>query len=151
VRRFTLARFAAHGVETRRVLLLPPRRPLATFLAQYDAVDVALDPLPFNGGTTTLQALWQGVPVLSLPGASMQQRMGASILGAAGLQAPCLAEDAAHYVALAQALAAPRGPLLELRRGLRERLTPMLDARDFAARFGTALLRFASGIAHAHT
>jgi protein O-GlcNAc transferase len=139
LRAATQARFTSHGLDPRRLLLLPPRRPLAAFLAQYDAVDVALDPLPFHGGTSTAQALWQGVPVLSCAGDAPQRRMGASLLGAAGLADTLLARDAADYVAIAHALAHDPARLTALRSSLRERLAAATDGRDFARRFGTAI------------
>lgn len=133
------ARFAAAGLDVRRLVLLPPRRPLAAFLAQYGAVDVALDPLPFHGGTTTWQALWQGVPVLSLAGDAPQRRLGASLLAAAGIADHCLARDADEFVALGVALAGDAARLAAWRAGLRGRLAAAADARDFARRFGDLL------------
>jgi protein O-GlcNAc transferase len=150
LRAATLARFTAHGLDPRRLLLLPPRRPLAAFLAQYDAVDVALDPLPFHGGTTTAQALWQGVPVLSLAGDAPQRRMGASLLRAAGLADSLLARDGADCVAMARALASDPSRLAALRATMRERLAAATDGRDFARRFGAAVEGFIAGRPDAH-
>jgi predicted O-linked N-acetylglucosamine transferase (SPINDLY family) len=140
VRRQVHARFAQAGLDPRRLVLLPPRRPLEAFLAQYAAVDVALDPLPFHGGTTSWQALWQGVPVLSLAGDAPQRRMGASLLRAAGLADDCLARDARDFVAQGVALAADRARRLAWRADLRARLAAASDGRDFARRFGAMLL-----------
>jgi predicted O-linked N-acetylglucosamine transferase (SPINDLY family) len=146
LRATTQSRFSAHGLDPRRLLLLPPRRPLAAFLAQYDAVDVALDPLPFHGGTTSAQALWQGVPVLSLAGDAPQRRLGASLLRAAGLADVLLARDGADYVAMARALSADPSRLASLR----ERLAAATDGRDFARRFGAAIEAFMAGRPDAH-
>jgi predicted O-linked N-acetylglucosamine transferase (SPINDLY family) len=150
LRATTQSRFSAHGLDPRRLLLLPPRRPLAAFLAQYDAVDVALDPLPFHGGTTSAQALWQGVPVLSLAGDAPQRRLGASLLRAAGLADVLLARDGADYVAMARALSADPSRLAILRASLRERLAAATDGRDFARRFGAAIEAFMAGRPDAH-
>lgn len=150
LRAATQARFSAHGLDPRRLLLLPPRRPLAAFLAQYDAIDVALDPLPFHGGTTSAQALWQGVPVLSLAGDAPQRRLGASLLRAAGLTDVLLARDGADYVAIARALADDPMRLAMLRSSLRERLAAATDGRDFARRFGAAIEAWVAGRPDAH-
>lgn len=144
------ARFAAAGLDPRRLVLLPPRRPLAAFLAQYGAVDVALDPLPFHGGTTTWQALWHGVPVLSLEGDAPQRRLGASLLAAAGLAARCLARDSDEFVAMGVALARDAALRAALRVDLRERLAAAADAAGFARRFGAVLERAVRGWPDVH-
>jgi protein O-GlcNAc transferase len=147
-RRAVQARFTRAGLDPRRLVLLPPRRPLRSFLAQYAAVDVALDPLPFHGGTTSWQALWQGVPVLSLAGDAPQRRMGASLLRAAGLAGDCLARDARDFIAQGRALAADGERRRVWRSTLRQRLAPAADGGDFARRFGAALQRACAPRAH---
>lgn len=146
VRERTLARFAAHGIETGRIDLRPPVLDRGAFLSQYGDIDVALDPLPFNGGFTTLQALWQGVPVVSLPGQRMAARTGASILSRLGL-GEMLAADEAQYVQTAVALAQDEVQLLELRRRMRERMlaSGITDQRAFARAF----VELAGGTDHA--
>ena len=144
------ARFAAAGVDVRRLVLLPPRRPLTAFLAQYGAVDVALDPLPFHGGTTSWQALWQGVPVLSLAGDAPQRRLGASLLGAAGIANRCLARDPDEFVAMGVALARDAALRAGWRVELRERLADAADGIGFARRFGALLERAVRASRHAH-
>jgi beta-glucosidase-like glycosyl hydrolase len=79
-----------------------------------------LDPVPYNGGTTTLQALWMGVPVVVLAGQHFVSRMGASFMTALNL-GDWVARDDEHYVAVAAAMARDREALLELKRGLRSR------------------------------
>ncbi|HET9485777.1 MAG TPA: hypothetical protein VFO79_17575, partial [Xanthomonadales bacterium] len=132
-----LRRFAARGIEPQRLLLLPPRASLAELLGHYAQVDLALDPLPFNGGTTTLQALGQGVPVVTLPGAALQNRMGLSVLRALGLEHELVARDAAHYVAIAAGFTGQPARLAELRGSLRGRLlaTRALHPATFAEAF----------------
>jgi predicted O-linked N-acetylglucosamine transferase (SPINDLY family) len=83
-RSYLLDRLADRGVDTERVILLGPQEHLA-FLDYYDRIDVALDSYPYNGGTTTTEALWQGVPVLSFPGDRWVSRTSASLVFAAGL------------------------------------------------------------------
>lgn len=113
-------RLAALGVADERVELRGPSG-LADMMAEYADIDIALDPLPYNGGTTSLQAMWMGVPVLCQAGGHFVSRMGASFMTAAGLP-DWVATDDAGLLAAAQRLAADRPALLALKRGLRERL-----------------------------
>jgi len=94
----------------------------------YGEVDIALDPTPYNGGTTTLQALWMGVPVLSLAGGNFVGRMGASFLKTLG-HPEWVASDAAGYMAAAVRLAAECRDWRTRRAGLRARMaaSPLCD------------------------
>ena len=114
------ARFAAHGIDPSRLVFRGPVG-LADMMAEYADVDIALDPVPYNGGTTTLQALWMGVPVVVKAGSNFVSRMGASFMAAADLPEWVAADDDA-YVAIAQHMAADRVALLQLKQGLRSRL-----------------------------
>jgi predicted O-linked N-acetylglucosamine transferase (SPINDLY family) len=89
-------------------------------MAEYADVDIALDPVPYNGGTTTLQALWMGVPVVVMAGQNFVSRMGASFMNALDLP-EWVAADEEAYVQIAAAMASDRAALLKLKRGLRER------------------------------
>jgi len=102
---------------------------LTDMMAEYADVDIALDPVPYNGGTTSLQAMWMGVPVLTLHGQHFVSRMGASFMQAGGLP-EWVARDDDDYVAIAQRMAADRQALLRLKSGLRARLQalPAWDA-----------------------
>ncbi len=124
------ARFAHDGIAPERLDLLPPA-PHLEFLATYDRIDIALDAFPYNGGTTTTEALWQGVPVLAFDGDRWAARTSRSLLLAAGL-ADWVAGDAAAYVS--QAIARAQDPatparLAALRAGMRDRLlaSPVCD------------------------
>jgi predicted O-linked N-acetylglucosamine transferase (SPINDLY family) len=126
------ALFADHGVAPERVSFVG-HVPVAEYLRLYQGVDVALDPFPYGGGTTTCDALWMGVPVVSLAGQTAVGRSGLSILSNVGL-ADLVANDAAQYVRTAVALASDLPRLAELRAGLRLRMqgSPLMDAPRFA-------------------
>jgi predicted O-linked N-acetylglucosamine transferase (SPINDLY family) len=90
-------------------------------LGLWNQVDVALDPFPFNGSTTSFEALWMGVPVVTLAGDRFVGRVGASLLAAVGLD-ELVARDTSGYVELARSLADDRPRLARLRAGLRDRV-----------------------------
>jgi predicted O-linked N-acetylglucosamine transferase (SPINDLY family) len=133
------ARFAAHGIDPSRLVFRGPVG-LADMMAEYADVDIALDPVPYNGGTTTLQAMWMGVPVVVKAGSNFVSRMGASFMAAAGLPEWVAADDDA-YVAIAQRMAADRVALLQLKQGLRSRLQsrPAWDIDQYTRDFEAAL------------
>lgn len=136
-------RLKALGVDLSRVEFRGPTG-LSDMMAEYADVDIALDPVPYNGGTTTLQALWMGVPVVVKAGQNFVSRMGASFMSAAGLSDWVAADDDA-YVAIAQSMAADRKELLALKQGLRERLLsrPAWDANRYTRNFEKALIEMA--------
>jgi predicted O-linked N-acetylglucosamine transferase (SPINDLY family) len=113
------ARFAAQGIDASRLEFRGPVG-LTDMMAEYEDVDIALDTVPYNGGTTTMQALWMGVPVVVLAGQHFVSRMGASFMTALRLD-DWVARDDDHYVAVAAEMARDRQALLELKRGLRAR------------------------------
>lgn len=127
----TLARLDRLGLPLDRLILEPRRRENQYVL--YDKVDIALDPFPFNGGTTSLDALWMGVPVVTLAGENFTGRMGVSILSNLGLP-DLVANDEADYVACATGLANDPARLQELRQTLRQRMagSPLMDFKAFA-------------------
>lgn len=136
VRARVLRRFAEQGIDAGRIDLLSPVQPIAEFLHGYDTIDMALDPIPYNGGTTTVEALWQGVPVLTLPGRGLFARMGASILTTAGLPG-FIAADADDLAARARFWAGKIDELAAIRSRLREQLrsTSLVDGARFARGF----------------
>ena len=131
--------FRAHGIDAAR-LLLEGSSPRADYLAAYHRVDIALDPFPYPGGTTSVEGLWMGVPVLSLAGRRALGRQGASILRNLGLQ-EWIADDGDEFVARAARYAADPAALALLRAGLRSRLagSPLCDAPRFAGHLLAAL------------
>jgi predicted O-linked N-acetylglucosamine transferase (SPINDLY family) len=110
------------------------RLPYPEYWAQYLQVDLALDPYPYNGGTTTLDSLWMGVPVISLAGAAGVSRCAASHLVNVGLP-ELIAQSWDDYVRIGVGLAADLPRLAQLRAGLRARMraSPILDAPRFTA------------------
>ena len=115
-----IAWFAREGIARER-LDFHPRSNMQAYLALHHQVDVCLDAFPYNGGTTTLHALWMGVPTLTLAGSTVAGRTGAGILGHVGLDA-LVAQDAAAFVQHGLSLATDNfSTLANLRSGLRER------------------------------
>lgn len=134
------ALFAEHGVAPDRLNLIGGAPSHAGVLALYHDVDIALDPFPYSGGLTTLEALWMGVPVITLPGSRPVSRQSASLLAALGRD-EWIARDRAHYIGLAVALAADPAARAALRQDQRRRMasSPLCDAPRFARAFAAAL------------
>jgi len=132
---------AAHGVDPTRVVVLEPVATRAMAIAQYRAVNVALDTWPYNGTTTTVEALWMGVPVVSQTGDRTASRVGRSILTAVG-RGEWVAESPEAYVAAAVRLAGDTAAISRERSGLRDAVerSPVCDASGFTANFRSVLL-----------
>ncbi|GLU33926.1 tetratricopeptide repeat protein [Trinickia caryophylli] len=138
-RETTFARFEAHGIDSRRIVL-EGRSPRAEYFAAYRNVDIALSPFPYPGGTTSVEGLWMGVPVLCRRGDRFLSNICASMLHSAGLE-DWIARDNDDYVAKAIAFASDTQRLAVLRESLRERViaSPLCDAARFARHLETAL------------
>ena len=130
--RYTSARFAAQGIDADR-LVLEGSSSRSDYLGTYSKVDIALDPFPFTGGTTTLEGLWMGVPVITRRGDRFIARQGESILHNVGMS-DWVAADNEAYVAIAVARAADLSSLASRRADLRSRLlaSPLCNAPAFA-------------------
>jgi protein O-GlcNAc transferase len=128
-RRETEARLARLGLPLDRVILEPRKRSNQYVL--YNKIDIALDPFPFNGCTTTLDALWMGAPVIALAGEYYTSRMGVTVLNNAGLP-ELIAENETAYVDLAVQLATDISRLRTIRHNLRQRIGNSRTA-DYAA------------------
>ncbi len=138
--------FEAFGIDFCRVEL----RPFVfdnQHLRTYQEVDIALDPFPYGGGATTCDALWMGVPVVTLSGNRSVGRMGVSILSALGCP-QWIAKDQEEYIQIAQDLALNQHRLNSIRLGLRAKLEagPLRDEAGFAKDFGNTLLRLVNGV-----
>lgn len=134
------ARLDAAGLPADRVVVRDHTMTLQEHLAAYNEIDVALDTFPYNGTTTTCEALWMGVPVVSRSGDRHVSRVGASLLTAIG-HPEWIAENDDAYVRIATELAQDAGRRRDVRARLRSELraSPLLDHAGQAARFGRAL------------
>jgi predicted O-linked N-acetylglucosamine transferase (SPINDLY family) len=135
VSRDVTERFAAHRIGPER-LILEGHSPRAELLAAYNRVDIGLDPFPYGGGTTTAEALWMGVPVVTLRGDRWVGRVSESILATVGLS-DLVAADRDSYVRAVVALADDRPRLSNMRHDLR----PMMEGSAFCdgPRFAASL------------
>ena len=122
----------AHGIEPGRDELRGWIKDRRQHLELYAAVDVALDTFPYNGTTTTCEALWMGVPVVSLAGSAHMSRVGATVLRACGLS-ELVAESPESYADIAVALACDQSRRAGMRANLRDRLraSPLFDHPGF--------------------
>ena len=138
--------FAAQGVAPDRVTLLATTETRDAHLAIYGQVDIALDSFPYNGTTTTCEALWMGVPVVALRGNRHAARVGASLLHRLGLD-ELVAEDVDGYIAIAGALAADPARTARLGAALRARMlgSPLCDAAGFARDLEAAYAAMVAG------
>jgi predicted O-linked N-acetylglucosamine transferase (SPINDLY family) len=119
------------GIAGERITTVPYRS-LEDYLRGFEDVDIALDTLPYSGGTTTCDALWMGVPVITAPGSRSVSRSAGSVLSALGLS-DWIATDAGDYVRRAARFAGERELLAQLRGSLRERMraSPLMDEERF--------------------
>ena len=129
----TAERFRVHGIGSDR-LLLEGRSHAVDYLSAYGRVDIALDPFPYTGATTTIESLWMGVPVLTLAGDRMLARQSEGMLRALGMD-DWIAASEEDYLARAIRLAKAGETLQGLRSSLRQRVeaSPLMNAPQFAA------------------
>ena len=137
----TQERFVAVGIAAERLQLLGRDDNPASHLAKYGLIDIALDPTPYNGTTTTFEALFMGVPVLTLKGRWHASRVGASILTNLGFDT-LVASTPEHLLLLASSLSSNRQDLIQLRAVLRNLLlkSSLCDAVAFTRSFEKALV-----------
>jgi protein O-GlcNAc transferase len=133
-----IERFSESGIEPNRIEFVD-KKPLVDYLTQFNRVDVALDPFPYSGGTSTCDALWMGVPTVTLRGRTAVGRGSVSILSNVGLT-DWIAETPEQYVSIAVNMAVNLQRLAELRAGLRKRMeqSPVMNAVQFAGEMEVA-------------
>lgn len=124
-------RFKSLGFDVDRLIFY--KRSKANQFVLYNKVDIVLDPFPCNGGTTSMDSMWMGVPMVTLEGQHFISRIGVTILTNAGMP-ELIAKTAEDYVSLAVRLATDREWLRRLRSGMRERVekSPLMDQQRFA-------------------
>jgi protein O-GlcNAc transferase len=132
--------FAAGGVGADRIELRPPQPRMDAHMGSYAEIDIALDPFPYNGTTTTCEAMWMGVPIVNLIGDRHAGRVGLDLLTQVGLT-ELARPDVDSYIATAVALANDLPRRQQWRADLRERMraSPLCDAPRFARAFEAAL------------
>ncbi|MBB5467784.1 putative O-linked N-acetylglucosamine transferase (SPINDLY family) [Paraburkholderia sp. CI2] len=147
--------FASEGIDLSRISFLQ-RGNVSTYLQQHNLIDVCLDTLPFGNSTTTMQALWMGVPTMTLPGVSMASRGSTGWLSHLGLDSAFVAQDKDDFVHKCAALAADPEALAVVRGELREycRQSVLIDAgaiSNAASRaFRTMWQRWCDGLEPEH-
>jgi predicted O-linked N-acetylglucosamine transferase (SPINDLY family) len=147
--------FIAEGIETSRISFLG-RANVTTYLQQHNLIDVCLDTFPFGNSTTTMQALWMGVPTVTLPGDSMASRSSTGWLSHLGLDAAFVAQDKDDFVHKCAVLAADPEALAVVRQELREycRQSVLIDAeaisRSASRAFRIMWQRWCDGLAPEH-
>lgn len=131
--------FTSRGIDASR-LILADYGPRAEYFEAYNQVDITLDPFPYPGGTTTVEALWMGVPVLTMGSTRFLSRQGVGLLSNAGLH-EWVASDTEDYIGRATVFAGDLSYLAKLRASLREQIlgSPIYDAERFARNFESAL------------
>ncbi|MEA3412502.1 MAG: tetratricopeptide repeat protein [Pseudomonadota bacterium] len=132
--------FASHGIPAERLILTKGAADYGELLGEYGEIDIALDPFPFSGGATTQEALWMGVPVVTMPGSTPMSRQTYSLLAVLN-RLEWVAKDPADYVRIATDLASDPVRLLSLRLTQRDRMaaSPLCDQKRFARNFEAAM------------
>jgi len=124
--------FTHHGIAAERIEVLSWEPSISRHLSIYHRIDIGLDTFPYHGTTTTCEALWMGVPVITLAGNTYASRVGVSLLSNAGLPG-LVAESPDEYVSMAVTLARDVERLQSLRKNLRDMMkaSPLCDAKTF--------------------
>jgi protein O-GlcNAc transferase len=126
--------FAKEDVSAERIALLPQKLSMKEHLGLYNKADIGLDTFPYNGATTTCEALWMGVPVITLAGKTHASRVGVSLLSNVGLE-DLIAESPDEYLEIAVRLAGDFRRLQRLRESLRDKVagSPLTDSKRFVS------------------
>jgi predicted O-linked N-acetylglucosamine transferase (SPINDLY family) len=135
-----LGLFAEHGIPSTRIILESHTSNVKSHLECYNRADICLDTFPYNGTTTTCEALWMGVPVVTLCGAHHACRVSTSILRTAGL-GELSANNPDTYKSIVCNLAQNESFRLNLMDGIRERLVNcgLCDGASFTRKFEAAV------------
>ncbi|MFH1021395.1 MAG: tetratricopeptide repeat protein [Pseudomonadota bacterium] len=127
-----LRMFLSEGIVRERIVLTQRKGSFREHMELYGAVNIALDTFPYNGATTTCEALWMGTPVVALAGQTHAARVAASLLSAVGL-GELIASTEEEYIRIAVELAANQDRIAELRKNMRARVagSPLTEAKGF--------------------
>ncbi|MEA3545477.1 MAG: tetratricopeptide repeat protein, partial [Thermodesulfobacteriota bacterium] len=138
---FCKKRFTEQGIAPEKIIIDSNNYPTVEHFESYNRVDIALDPFPYNGTTTTCDALWMGVPVITLKGKTHAARVGTSLLTAIGCP-ELIAENETDYVEKAISLAKDPARLDGYHARIRSLIqdSPLMDASGFARNFSQAIL-----------
>jgi len=133
--------FTAHNIAPSRIVFLPPCTSPIEHLRCYAEIDIALDTIPYNGTTTTMESLWMGVPVLSIWGQSHRSRVSAAILQRLGLKS-FAAQSEQAYIQTAKMICSHPEKIAALRLNLRNAVAHscLCDVSRFVAGFEAVLL-----------
>ncbi len=140
LRGLLIEQFVRRGIDAARVEVIGAVKSQAEHMALYSRIDIGLDTWPYHGTTTTCDAFWMGVPVVSMAGRAHVARVGLSLLDAVGLR-ELAADTPQGFVAAAASLAGDRDKLRAVRASMRDRMNggPLSDERAYGERFGAAL------------
>ena len=141
LREITVAKFVENGLSIDRIIIFDYSFEINEHYAQYNKIDIALDTFPYNGTTTTCDALYMGVPVITILGDRHASRVSASLLNAVGL-GELVAKDENEFVKIAADLAVNVQKLTEIKRNLRERMqnSPLMDKKSFTQKWQNAII-----------
>jgi protein O-GlcNAc transferase len=136
--RFALDLFSSKGIDAARIELMSIKLSFAEHLDTYNRIDISLDTFPYNGTTTTCEAVWMGVPVISLSGITHASRVGLSLLTNLGIR-ELVAGTFEEYISIATSLAVDLDRLQKLRKSLRDRMahSPLINAQRFTINLET--------------
>ena len=142
LREITVSRFMENGISADRIIALSFNFVVKEHYAQYNNIDIALDTFPYNGTTTTCEALYMGVPVITMLGDRHASRVSASLLNAVGL-GEFVAKDENEFVKIAADLAGNPQKLTEIKQNLRERMqnSPLMDKKSFTRKWQNAVMK----------
>lgn len=138
-RKILIDLFCENGVTPGRIEFVSHIPSMFEHLKLYNRIDIGLDTFPYNGTTTTCEAMWMGVPVITLAGKTHRSRVGTSLLSNVGLE-EFIAQSIEEYVQTAVNLARNAAKLKSLQRDLRSRMTRsfLMDSARFTASLETA-------------
>ena len=141
LREITVSRFMENGLDASRIIILGFTYGIKEHYSQYNEIDIALDTFPYNGTTTTCDALYMGVPVITILGDRHVSRVSASLLNAVGL-GELVAKDEEEFVKIAVDLAGNIQKLAEIKRNLRSKMqkSPLMDKKSFILKWQNAIL-----------